>query len=91
VVYLLDPAIEEAVAVAPGSGPDDVGERLADAVAAELRRLPPAAAVPHVLTDERCRPLLADRLRREFPRLGVVSYRDLPATTLLQPVARISW
>jgi len=91
VAYLLDPLIEQAV-LEDGSEHDrDMDERFADAVDAELRALPPTAAIPYVLTEELCRARVADRLRPEFPRLRVISYGNLPPHVNVQPVARISW
>lgn len=87
VVYLLDPEIETAVA----QREDRLPERLGDALHAEMAHLPPTATRPWVLTEDGLRGSVRAILRREFPRVGVVSYSDLPPNHNVQPLARISW
>jgi len=94
VVYLLDEAIETALAeqedAAASAGRDSLAEQLRAAVRAELRELPPTALVPALLATDAVRRPIADILRHEFPQLKVLGYRDLPLGRNVQPVARIS-
>lgn len=95
VAYLLGPEFEDAVAehqrrTEPWDAADDVPDRLASAVRAELSMLPPTAQTPVVLTRDDLRRPIARILNHEFPLLTVLGYGDLPAHHNVQPVARIS-
>jgi type III secretory pathway component EscV len=100
VVYLLDPEMEQALANYPTPEPtrrppEGLGNalyvRLAGAVRNELRRLPPTAQLPVILTKDSLRAAVRATLAQEFPRLAVVSYADISPDQNIQPVARISW
>lgn len=93
VVYLLAPDLARGLAHETAVDPPstDTSRTTLAAVAEQFALLPATAWRPAVLTDESVRPVLADLLRRPFPRLRVTSYSDLPASVNVQPIARISF
>ena len=102
VVYLLDQAIEAELArgVAHAGGgdagapPAEGKEQILAAIRKELDYLlkqAPTAATPHFLTRPELRLPLRRLVAREFPRLSVLSHAEIPATTNIQPVARIAF
>jgi type III secretory pathway component EscV len=96
VVYLLDPAIEDAIAAhgdgtAPADGEEPLADRLCAAVRHELSYLPQLALRPAILTQEHLRRPLRELLRHELPRTTILSYGDLPPDFNVQPVARVTW
>jgi flagellar biosynthesis component FlhA len=101
-VYLLDQAIEAALTrgVAHAGGDDasappaEGEEQILAAVRKELDYLLeqyPTVATPHLLTRPELRLPLRRLVAREFPRLSVLSLAEIPATTNIQPVARIAF
>ena len=88
VVYLLDPPIQamlEGAAVA-----ETEHDRIAEALKAEIDRLPEMASVPAILTSAKARPHLHAMLSAEFPQMAALSYDELPAGLNVQPIARIA-
>lgn len=87
VVYLLDPALEDAVR---DGGDDDAAGTLVRVIRQELAFLPATAQVPSILTEDELRRPVRRALEDELPHLQVVAYADLPADVNVQPVARIA-
>ncbi|WP_241998671.1 FHIPEP family type III secretion protein [Kribbella sp. VKM Ac-2569] len=87
VAYLLTPEIESILVQNKRSPADE--DRLVSAVDAELAQLPSAARTPAILTSSRARPALRDLLWASHPLVRVLAHDDLPASTVVQPIARI--
>jgi hypothetical protein len=60
-----------------------------DAVAAELRRLPPSEPLPAIITAASRRRTLRDLVQPTFPLLAVLAPEDLPSTLSYELVGRI--
>jgi type III secretory pathway component EscV len=99
VCYLLDPSFEQlALEVAPDDFEGDIErsevettlDLLRETVWKQLSLLPPAAAIPVVLTSRRARNAVRRVLAPELPDLRVVRYSEIPASLNVMPVARIA-
>ncbi len=95
VVYLLDPRVEARLAAQRWrrQTEETLCETILAAVRAEireLRRAGPTAQTPAILTTAQARVAVRAVLAGEFPRVGVISYDDLPGDANIMPVARIS-
>jgi hypothetical protein len=94
VIYLLDPALEQAFrgtaeVVQARTGNDEAITAIRAALSDELSHIPPTALAPSVLTDDDARVAVRAALRPQFPEVVVLGYRDIPATSNIQPVARL--
>lgn len=89
IVYLLDPEIESRLASArPLSEAERA--RIVEATTGEVTSASTASAAV-VLTTPSVRARYREVIRRELPRLAVVSYQDLSPQMNIQPIARIAW
>ena len=89
VVYLLDPEIER-LAADSASWMGENGERVLDALRAEMAYLPATAQVPHLLTFGAIRPAMQHLIALEHPRMSVLAHEELPPRVNVMPIARIS-
>ena len=93
VAYLSGQAFTDAVAAyaaAPGSAAAETAAQLLyTAVRRALDELPPTVFTPAVLVRSAERPRVAAVLRRAFPDVIVVGYRDLLPEISVQPIDRI--
>ena len=92
--YLLDSALEQAFqgnadVVETRMGDDEAVTAIRVALSEELSRLPQTSLVPSILTHDEVRAAVRAALRPQFPDIIVLSYRDIPPTTNIQPVARL--
>lgn len=98
-IYLLDPAIEEAIRSSIRSAPDgspylalepELAQEIVQAVSAEVRQRPAQAPRPVILTTAEVRRYVRKLLEFEFaPPFTVVSYSELSPELNIEPVARI--
>jgi type III secretion protein V len=96
-VFLLDPAIEQAVQrgvqqSASGSSLS-LDPRISAGILQAFRSTfagPKAPTSPIVLTQMEVRYFVKRLLEFEFPRVAVLSFQELPASLQIQPVGRIS-
>ncbi len=89
VVYLLDPDLEQRL----GETTPLTADERARLLAAIKEELPEtlAAPLPVILTTAGIRARLRREIRREYPRLAVLSYQELSPEMNIQPISRISW
>jgi type III secretion protein V len=93
VAYLLDPRLEDELAACTDRVepvPVGLAEDIRNAFYREVSKLLPTAALPALLTTDKCRALAREILCVEFPLVRVLGYKDLPAHLNIQPIARIS-
>jgi len=92
VAYLLDHAIEDSVSrMAAGDGaPESAGDRIVDAIRAELDLLPGSARLPVLLTRAHVRRHLRELIEDDLPAMAVLAYEELPPHVNVQPIARIA-
>lgn len=100
VIYLLEPAIEEAIRKSIRTSSDgtshlalepDVAQEIVQAVRAETQLRPPHAPRPVILTTADICRYVRKLLEFEFsPPYTVVSYQELSPELSIEPVARIS-
>ena len=100
VIYLLEPAIEEAIRGSIRTGPDgtshlalepELAQEIVQAVRVETQLRPPHAPRPVILTTADIRRYVRKLLEFEFsPPYTVVSYQELSPELSIEPVARIS-
>lgn len=100
VIYLLEPAIEEAIRTSIRTSADgtshlalepEVAQEICTAVRAELNVRPHGAQRPVILTTSDIRRYVRKLLEYEFtPPFTVVSYQELAPELNIEPVARIS-
>jgi len=88
VVYLLEPEAERVLAGGEATGVWQ--ERFLQAVREEVRKSPPAAQHPALLTTVEASGLLRELVATEFPRLPVLAYQELAPELNIQPIARIT-
>lgn len=78
---LASPAFERRLAQATSPERDEtVLDSLLDVLQEEMDFLPGGSGVPLMLTSPDARAVVREELSREFPRLGVISAAELPAT-----------
>jgi hypothetical protein len=91
VAYVLDPAVEQAIADGQDRADADLARRLMQAIRAQ-RNVDSSGATgnwwPILVGEAACTPLRAT-IAGELPRMRVLSYSQLPPDLSLLPVARI--
>ena len=89
VVYIVDRAIEERLAVPTPLSSSEL-DALLDAVLNEVGSLPPTTTQPVLLTTFAVRRRLRGLIQHAFPTLAVLSYQELRAEIKIQAIARIT-
>jgi len=98
IVYLLDPAIEQSLAMGGVLQIDGMldshlsaSERdaIINAVRAEVDGLPASASMPAILTSIDARLAMRSLIAAELPYLPVLAYNELAPDMNIQPIARI--